>query len=111
MPALQGLKFRAVNRQRSTRRFPDDHPAVTGLHQVQCLAAGDVQCVRVVRLLEFGAGFAAIDGHRQVAQLDADARLAHDAATAVLFPCFSVNAAWRVKLFAIAAQIAGHVFG
>ena len=60
-------------------RFPHDDPAVTDLHHFQRLAAADRDGVGVVLLAELGGSFCVACRHRQISELHADARLAHDA--------------------------------
>ena len=62
-------------------------------------------------MAEFGNRLAAIDGHAHAAELDADARLAHDALAPLVFPLFTRLLARWVEFFAVGGQIAGDVFG
>src|SRR3990167_165602 len=102
------------NRDRKRRlvhRLTNNEPAISGLDQIQGLAAGHSQGIGLVVLAELGNGLIAIHAHSEVVKFECDFGFSANALAALGFPGAAAGIAGWVKFFAIGGQVALHVFG
>ena len=83
--------------------IPDDEPAVAGLDQVQRLAAGDIERVGAVVLLELGRGLAALDANARLLTFTL-MRTCRRCGAALFFPGLARLVAGRVEFLAVGAR-------